>query len=300
MALLRACFLFAVSVGLGLSFPAYAWREVGHRTVAEIAWRNLSAESKFKIAVLLEPSETIVNQSTWLDDVRNQPEWKFTFPYHFADFDEDCNYVTTPVRSDGDAIQALIKYEDLLRSAQASREEKAVALKALVHIVGDIHQPLHVGRKVDRGGNLVPVKYRKLEMDQNGKPLHLHMVWDYYLIDDLLKDLGTNSASDTAHLVLTENLLSRESPKVFPNYNYLSWVFESQSRHKNVYAFGQPSLGSKYYLLNKSVVQEQLLIAGLRLAALLENAVNDLPLSPSMVSMRKLLAHLCSSASCIY
>ncbi len=123
--------------------------------------------------------ETLSRVSTWPDEIRSDPEERFkhTLAWHFIDI-PDGETVSTARRSPhGDALSALERMEKTLRSPSASRG-KRYALSFLVHLVADIHQPLHVGNTRDRGGNLCFVRYF-------GERTNLHAVWDTGLIDRL-------------------------------------------------------------------------------------------------------------------
>jgi len=164
----------------GLAFgaaPAAAWGPIGHRVTAQIAQDNVSGQTRARIAQILGHEE-LPEASTWPDEQRSNPDefWLSTAnPWH---------YVTLPVGDtpddlvhppEGDAVTALERFTATLRDPNASQTDKALALRFVVHIVGDLHMPLHVGKPGDRGGNDV----RILWFDE---PQNLHWLWDEGLI----------------------------------------------------------------------------------------------------------------------
>lgn len=166
----------------GLAFaaaPAAAWGPIGHRVTAQIAQDNASGQTRAHIEQILGHEE-LPEGSTWPDEQRSNPDefWQRTSsPWH---------YVTLPVGDtpdqlvhppEGDAASALERFTATLRDPAASPADKALALRFVVHLVTDLHMPLHVGKPGDRGGNDVKVQWFDEPVQQN-----LHWVWDEGLI----------------------------------------------------------------------------------------------------------------------
>lgn len=168
--------LALIVAGLALWLPqaAYPWTHNGHRVVGEIADRHLTPEVRARIASLLD-GRSLAQISTWPDDVRPFPEWHCANPFHFVTVEPGTDYPGQGV-PEGDAIMAIVYYVDVLRDDAAELESRRVALKFLVHLVGDLHQPLHVGRGCDRGGGLI-------EVDWFGDSVNFHNLWDEQLIE---------------------------------------------------------------------------------------------------------------------
>lgn len=169
---------FALCASLAAApVPAAAWGPIGHRVSAELAERNISGRTRAQIEQILG-SEALAEAATRPDEERSNPEpfWQESAsPWH---------YVTLPVGHEvrqlahppeGDAVTALERFTSVLRDPAASREDKALALRFVVHLVADLHMPLHAGKPGDRGGNDVKV----LWFDQ---PNNLHWVWDEGII----------------------------------------------------------------------------------------------------------------------
>ena len=172
----RHLFVMASALAL-LPSPAFAWGKTGHRVVAAIADTQLSGLARAHIRELLGGAESLDEAATWPDDMRSAPEpfWQKTAtPWHYVTLD-GITYDHAP--PEGDALEALGRFRRTLEDPGASLADKQLALRFIVHLVGDLHQPLHVGKCCDRGGNDVKVSWF-------GKPTNLHAAWDSAMVDD--------------------------------------------------------------------------------------------------------------------
>jgi hypothetical protein len=160
--------------------PAAAWGNAGHHIIARVALEYLTPKAKEAIAALLG-KEDIVSVSTYADEVRSlRPE---TSAWHFVDMPRNAQ-AFVPTRdcvttSRGYCIVTAIEtLESILLSldGKTTDEERRDALKFLVHLVGDLHQPLHCGYKDDAGGNRIRVTFF-------GTLTSLHAVWDTRMIE---------------------------------------------------------------------------------------------------------------------
>jgi hypothetical protein len=260
--------LAAAAAAVSLAFapaPALAWGKTGHRVVAAIADRGLSAEARAHIQLLLG-TESLDEAATWPDDMRSDPSpfWQKTAtPWHYVTV-AGSQYDMAP--PEGDAVTALRKFRATLLDPQASLADKQLALRFIVHIVGDLHQPLHVGQPGDHGGNDVKLNFA-------GRPSNLHSVWDAGLVDD-----QQLSFSEYA-----ERLSRRTTPEqviAWTDPNPLDWVAESAAIRPSVYpAQGTTELGWDYIYKFRPVMERRLAQAGVRLAAYL-NEVFRAPAVP--------------------
>lgn len=251
-----------VTLGLLVLFttaPAQAWGRNGHRIVGQIAENHLSRSAARKIAQLIGP-ETLAEAGTWADEIRSDPAWKHADPWHYVNVDDGATYATTPPNPAGDILEALPRFEKVLRDPDAGRQAKIEALRFLVHFLGDLHQPLHVGRASDRGGNEIEVRWF-------GAPSNLHRVWDTELIE-------------SEQLSFTEwvRFLDRAPPeqtRAWRAGGYLDWAAESMAVRAQVYDYESvdgkpPELGYRYAWRNLPLLEQRLLQAGIRLARVLE------------------------------
>ena len=205
--------------------PAAAWGPVGHRIAAQIAQDNVSGQTRARIAQILGHEE-LPEAATWPDEQRSNPDafWQTTsYPWHF---------VTIPVGqapehlehpSEGDAETALESFTAVLRDPAASPEDKARALRFVVHIVGDLHQPLHVGKPGDRGGNDVKVKWFDDPVVQN-----LHWVWDEGMI-------RRQELSFSEYAARLEARMTAEQVVAWWNVEPDTWMAESAALRDRIY-----------------------------------------------------------------
>ena len=190
--------LLLVFAALSAASPAaLAWSALGHRMVGAIAERHLDPAAEAEVRELLagEPDPTLAGVAYWADALRNDdpPRFKLTSRWHYinaqgggCDFDEvrDC--------PDGNCVVAQIERQRaILADRTQSREARRDALKFLVHLIGDAHQPMHAGDRDDAGGNgyqislataLEPEAYAKNKYVDGVMGTNLHSVWDYYIL----------------------------------------------------------------------------------------------------------------------
>jgi nuclease S1 len=188
--------------------PAFPWGCEGHRTVALVALEQLAPHARAMASNLLrgEPSDPSVrhfcgpsdlpqfaHMSTWADDIREKR--KETAPWHFIDVPlgvaRDHMHDACPAAT-GCVTSAIRSQLDMLRSALSSNAQKSEALMFVIHLVGDLHQPLHAATNNDRGGNCVPVAFftlapKESANGENFRP-NLHGVWDTDLVERVDKE----------------------------------------------------------------------------------------------------------------
>ncbi|MDA0206086.1 MAG: S1/P1 nuclease [Acidobacteria bacterium] len=234
--------------------PAAAWGPVGHRAVGQIAEERLGEKAQQAVRGLLR-DESLAEVALWADQIRSESRWRISSPWHYVNIPDGQTYDRTRRSRDGDVVGALERFVAVLRYDGSSREDKLAALKFIAHFVGDLHQPLHVGRASDRGGNEVHVSWF-------GKSSNLHRVWDSALISRLR--LSPKS------LVRTLESRSPEEVEAWRRDSPMTWVDESMALRPLVYNMRGRGLGRAYLREAGPVVEERLLQAGVRLAALLD------------------------------
>lgn len=157
-------------------FAAHAWGAAGHRLIAELAWDQLPVKTRGSVqAVLdLEPGATLVSISTWADEVRSPR----TGRWHYVNFDPQAGCRYSPERDcpDGQCVVVALDKQLQRLGTVSSGEERLKALKWVVHLVADVHQPLHAAPAGDKGGNQYQVR-------AFGRGSNLHSVWDGGIID---------------------------------------------------------------------------------------------------------------------
>lgn len=238
---------------------AYSWGKIGHRVVGEIAERNLDSSAKKGIKELLD-GETLARVANYPDEIRSDRKYDYTGPWHYTSIPTGKTYFDQKRNKDGDIIDALFRMDEILKDPKKSKEDKAFALKFMVHLVGDLHQPLHVGLAEDRGGNSVRVKWFKTESN-------LHTIWDENIID--FQQLSYTEYTDFL------NRYTKDEMKEFSKGHFLNWAKESQDLRSIVYdTGGSENLSYEYQYKTKPVIEERLRKAGIRLASVLNNIFN--------------------------
>lgn len=249
---------------------AWGWGQNGHRVVGEVAERHLSEQARRQIAVLLD-GDSLAEAATWPDDIRSDPGWDRAKPWHYISIDDHETLATTARDPQGDVLEALHRFESVLRDPQAGKQQKVEALRFYVHFVGDVHQPLHVGRRADRGGNGIRVRWF-------GDHRNLHSVWDEGLIE----------SQELSFTELTR-FIDDPSPAEVAAWQaapYEEWVRESFCVRSQVYDFGDapttgvenlPDLGYVYTYHRMDLVKQRLLQAGVRLAGRLDSIFAGAP-----------------------
>ena len=179
MRLLRALTSLSMCYLL-VAYPAFGWWAEGHQIVASIAAQRLNPKAKAAVAAILPAGQTLESIAAWADEIRR--DRKETGPWHYIDIPTGATRGDWSKYCPDDICIAtvIVKMEQTLVDAAASREQRDEALRFLVHFVGDMHQPLHAGERQDHGGNLVKVRFE-------GQPLSLHAAWDGKLLEAWFK-----------------------------------------------------------------------------------------------------------------
>ncbi|MBF9238798.1 S1/P1 nuclease [Hymenobacter sp. BT683] len=246
-------------------FSLLAWGTIGHRAVAKIAENHLTSSAKREIARILG-TETLPLVSTWPDEIRSDPQYKQTGPWHYLNVAAGLDFpafvaqlTAAPAPVPTNAYNALLQVRQDLKDPKKTDAEKLFALKFVVHLVGDIHQPLHVGHGEDRGGNSIQVNWR-------GRDTNLHSILD----GDLVEYPGFSySEMATAY--------DRATPpqiKQWQKDDVATWLFESYQLCTPIYAAAatSPKFDYHFYPAFGPSVEQQILKAGIRLAGVLNEA----------------------------
>ena len=151
------------------------WGQTGHRVVGEIAYNHLTKKAKRNIEKLLK-GEGLATISTYADEIKSDNSFKKYSSWHYVNFKVGETYETSEKNPKGDLVQGIKICKQVILDPESNDEDKIFHLKLLVHLLGDLHQPLHTGRAEDRGGNTIKVKWFR------GKT-NLHSVWDTKMID---------------------------------------------------------------------------------------------------------------------
>lgn len=178
------------------SSQALCWGDLGHQTVGEIAQRHLTPETKRKIEQIMG-AEILQAASIWPDIVRSDNRHKTFGNYHFLDVPAGMKYVDIKpekkAKRNGDTV--IQNFGGILLNGKRNRDEKMLAIRYLAHVIGDVHQPLHVGNSYDMGANTCNVRLRLPHLKQE-KLLNLHSLWDEEIIEFVKEDVRAREIAE--------------------------------------------------------------------------------------------------------
>ncbi|MFM8832136.1 MAG: S1/P1 nuclease [Cytophagales bacterium] len=232
---------------------SFGWGVTGHRATGLIAERYLNSKTKKKIKKLLG-QQSLAMVSTWMDEIRSDSTYNYTTDWHWVTIENGKTYEESFKNPNGDVIKTLERLIKELKYEKLDHEKQAEYVKMIVHLVGDIHQPLHVGCCDDRGGNSVRVKWARTDTN-------LHSVWDSNMIDE--------TKLSYTELANALGQADKATVAAWQKASVRDWAIESMSYRKQVYSIGDGNLGYKYSFKNLAIVEHRLLQAGIRLAGVL-------------------------------
>jgi hypothetical protein len=243
----------------------FCWGVTGHRVVAELAQRHLSHKAKKELKKLIG-RESLEQWANWPDFIKSDTThaWDMASKWHYVNIPGNLSKdeFTSRLKSlAGENLYTQIKaMMTQLRDHSLANEKRRVALRFLIHFIGDLHQPLHVGREEDQGGNKIVVNWFD-------KPTNLHSVWDNSLIE-----FQQYSFSEYAK---TLDIATEDEVEAWQHSTLEDWFYESYQLANRVYASvpADGKLGYKYNYIFKQDIDLQLLKGGVRLAAVLNEVL---------------------------
>lgn len=267
---------------------AFSWGQTGHRVVGQIAENHLSPAARTKLKSIMN-SESLARASTWPDEIRSdesRADQNTIMFWHFVTIPDGQTYEASTKNPKGDAVVAIGKMIEVLKSAKTSRDEKRDAIRWLTHLVGDIHQPLHVGNEKDRGGNLCKVRW-------DDHVTNLHSLAD----DEVIERVGLSFTEWVGFLDTKDSKKIKEIQK----NNLPDWIAESQSLRSEFYRdaqaliikdpsycakqpdatvadekaldYSSPKSRYRFVFLMRPLIERRLLEGGLRLAKILNQSL---------------------------
>jgi hypothetical protein len=158
-----------------LSPNSHAWGSAAHRLIGELAESRLTPKAAAEVRRLLaaEPSATLGSVAPWADEHRSRVD----APWHYVNIPPaaGCQYQSKRDCPDGACVVEAIERQLNVLASKASDDQRLRALKYVIHLIGDVHQPLHAGRAEDKGGNTV-------QLQAFGRGTNLHALWDTGLV----------------------------------------------------------------------------------------------------------------------
>ncbi|NOR27972.1 MAG: S1/P1 Nuclease, partial [Lutibacter sp.] len=231
------------------------WGATGHRAIGEIATDYLKGKTKRAILDLLD-GQSLALVSTFGDDIKSDKRYNEFYSWHYVNMPFGVKYEDAVKNPKGDLVTGIEKCKAVILDEKSSKEDKVFYIKMLVHLIGDLHQPMHVGRKEDKGGNDIQVQWFN-----NGT--NLHRVWDSNMINHF----------NMTYTELASNVdeISKEQVKFLQKGSVADWANETQVFAVKAYKSTKTGdkLGYRYMYDNFGVVRSQLQKGGIRLAKVL-------------------------------
>ena len=237
-------------------FTSPNWGPTGHRTISKIAEKHLKKSVKRKIEKLLN-GQSLAYISTYADEIKSDKKYRKYSAWHYVNFPIGMKYEDSKKSKYGDLVVGIATCKRKIKDKNTSKEDKAFYLKLLVHLVGDLHQPLHIGRKEDKGGNTIQVQWHH-------RGTNLHHVWDEDMINQW--DMSYKELADNA------KTLTKQQIKEIQKGTVIDWI--NETRQLTIKVYGSAKKGDKLswkysYNYFHPMLEPQLEKAGLRLAKIL-------------------------------
>lgn len=247
-------FLFTVSI---IYSGNPEWGATGHRTIGEIAEGYLRNNTKRKIKDLLN-GQGLALVSTFGDDIKSDKRYREFYTWHYVNMPFGVKYEDSKKNPSGDLVTGIKKCQEIILSKTTSKDDKIFYLKLLVHFMGDLHQPMHVGRSDDKGGNDIQVRWFN-------DGTNLHRVWD--------SDMINHYNMTYTELADTTDKITKDQVKYLEKGSIEDWANETQQFAIKVYGSAKvgEKLGYNYMYENFGLVRSQLQKGGIRLAKLLND-----------------------------
>jgi len=260
---IKKCYRAAITVLLMTALftpPSWPWGLMGHRIVAGIAQERLTPQALAAVHDLLGSKMSLVDIAVWADEQKEIPD---ASAWHYVNVPiTESGYDSKYCSSKGCVVGKIHEYKRILKDTKTGKKEKQRALKFLVHLVADIHQPLHVGDTESRGGNLIQVQFF-------GQGSNLHRVWDSQIIEHYSHD------EDAWIKELADGLVQLENAGMWSRVTPEEWATESLLWARRAYSLpGEETVmksGSKLadnytYMVAVEIIKIRLAMAGYRTA----------------------------------
>ena len=244
---------------LCLSISLSAYDAVGHRIVTDIAYQNLTNKALTQVDKVLG-KHGIIYEATWADEVRSDKKYAYSYQWHYQNLNDgmttaDFQKLLDNPKAEGEHLFYAL---DTLTSRLKKDKNDAEALKFLVHFVGDLHQPMHLGRLEDLGGN-------KISINWFGKTINLHSLWDSYIVE----------SNKMSYSEFSRYLQDKFEPKrlEFKKYSILQSIETGYAIRTQIYAYDTTDTNNYHYVYFFADKQDEMLYRG---GIQLSNILNDI------------------------
>lgn len=260
-----------------------AWGPKGHAIVADIAVSRLTPAAKKNLQLLLG-DDSLASIASWADSVRKERDE--SYDWHFVDIPKDAAGFSEerdcfrPQDKHKDAltdhhncvVDRIEMFQKILGDEKASRADRLEALKWIVHFVGDLHQPLHAIDEA-RGGN--DIKLAVFGSPKCGDyDCNLHWAWDTLLLEH-------TGYSEEEYVGRLNMLIAQKQMENQASGTPVDWANESHLQARHIIEEKPAAIDEAYYQANIELVNQKLALAGLRLAAVLNDTLGRAPSSSS-------------------
>lgn len=235
------------------------WGQIGHYVTGEVAEHHLNDLAKARVNHILE-DKSIPMATVWMDDIRSDPNYDFD-TWHYVTIPNGQEYDKSIQEEEGDIIWALEKLISELKTGGLSEKQEREKLMLVMHMIGDIHQPLHVGTGEDRGGNDVRLQWF-------GENRNLHSVWDSGMIESI--QMSYTELAEEVNIVTPEQVME------WQNASVREWAYESMEYRDEIYDLpDNMRIGYEYRYFKKDIIFKRLVQAGVRMAGVLNEIYGE-------------------------
>lgn len=241
---------------LTLSIPqAFAWGQIGHYLIGYMADMQLKNSVRKKVDRVLYPM-SIGRTGPWMDEIKSDRSYDYANSWHYMT-SEHGEYNAAIQEKGGNIFEEIQRIKTELKSGNLSPENEAIQLRMLIHLIEDIHQPLHVGTGNDRGGNDVKIQYF-------GRDTNLHALWDSGMIEN--RGMSYTEIGNELSRRITPEL-----EKKYRNSTMEDWIAEAVALRPMIYDLPEnKKLSYGYAYDNYKYAEERMIAASIRLAQVLE------------------------------
>ncbi|WP_166964286.1 S1/P1 nuclease [Yeosuana marina] len=257
---MKSLFTYLLAFTFFISYQSHAsddWSATGHRVVGKIADQYLKGSTKRKLKKLLN-NESLAFVSTYADDIKSDKRFNKFYTWHYVNIPLDSDYKASDANKNGDLVTGINFCIKVIKDKTSSDADKTFYLKLLIHFIGDMHQPMHVGLAEDKGGN-------DFKLQWFYKDTNLHSVWDREMIDSF--------GMSYSELAGNAEKLSKKEVKAIQEGSIIDWINDTHKVTREVYAHVKPdeNLRYRYMYDNFETVRTQLQKGGIRLAKVLND-----------------------------
>lgn len=238
-----------------VTLSTFGWGRTGHQIIVDLAQTIAKTSTLDSINKYLA-NETWHAASTWMDELRGQSQYDYMRKWHYINIEKGETYSPNIENGDNVVHQLQVAINNLKNRRTLTSEQITLNLKVLFHLMGDLHNPLHVGYGSDRGGNDVKVVF-------NEKSYSLHRIWDTEIIET-----NPNTRND---LLQKLNTTKKRKLKRIAKGNAQAWFLDSRAALPTVYSFQSDSLNTAYFESGHPVAQNLLFLSGVRLGVTLND-----------------------------